>query len=143
MAVGDGDLARVRKLLPSAAAELQVRILVAAILERRTEVIRFLLEADVPVTLESRRGDIWYCPIHVATAYNNPEALALLLKAGADPNTKCMCKHFQLHCATSRTVARLLLEAAADVTVATLWQCSIAWRFEALLTSIVRFLTPS
>lgn len=84
------------------------------VLERCSETVPFSGE---PISDVNQRGLFDDTPLHVVSTWGEPEAVAVLLEAGADPNARGdrgQTPLFRAVVSRSEKVVRLLLAANAD-----------------------------
>lgn len=114
-AAENGHLSRVQALLPGVHDEAQrVEALSRAIRKKRTDMVKFLLNAGVPPEHETCRALSWGYPLHVAARTNNLDLVRLLLKAGANLNVFNIEDKTPLWEARSVSIVRALLDAGAN-----------------------------
>lgn len=112
-AIDDGDIPRLRELLPEVDVEDRVRALRYVIMEGKLDVARFFLTAGVPPEHDCCKNYMY--PLHMAVRCDNPAAVALLLGAGAHPDVLHAEGLTPLFDVKSSEVAQLLFDAGADV----------------------------
>jgi ankyrin repeat protein len=80
----------------------------------KLEVANYLLGVGVPPDHESYTSDLFGTPLHAAAGHNYPEAVALLLGAGAQDNSTNSHGETPLSKATM-PVIRLLVDGGSDI----------------------------